>query len=157
LEFIEQLFSEKAEILPADSYYGNKIQVVFSHIKEVLSSDLDTKILVFSAYTEALTILGKLFSSHQIKYSSGESGAHDKTSQIDQFRFDQQNRVLLLNALKQSTGLTLTQANHIFLMDPIDESSELQTVGRAYRLGQTRCTNIYRYCTEEDNGINYFT
>jgi len=30
-------------------------------------------------------------------------------------------------------------------MDPIDEASELQAIGRAYRIGQQRNTHICRY------------
>lgn len=50
-----------------------------------------------------------------------------------------------LQAVKQSTGLTLTQATMVLLMDPIDDASELQAIGRAYRIGQKKTTFIYRY------------
>lgn len=152
LNYIELLLTEKARVLPPEAVYGNKIFKVFSDIKEVLSTDRTAKILVFSAWTEALTIMGKLFDNHQIKYSNCDSITQKITlvTQLEQFRYDPETRILLLNAIKQSTGLTLTQANHIFLMDPIDEASELQAVGRAYRLGQLKCTNIYRYTTDQD-------
>lgn len=52
---------------------------------------------------------------------------------------------MILQALKQSTGLTLTVANHVFLLDSVDEANEAQAIGRAYRIGQEENTKIFRY------------
>lgn len=40
--------------------------------------------------------------------------------------------------------MTLTQATSILLLDPIEEASELQAIGRSYRIGQTKPIHIYR-------------
>jgi hypothetical protein len=47
--------------------------------------------------------------------------------------------------LKQSTGLTLTVADHVLLLDSADEANEAQAIGRAYRIGQQKSTKIIRY------------
>jgi E3 ubiquitin-protein ligase SHPRH len=47
--------------------------------------------------------------------------------------------------LKQATGLTLTVANHVFIIDPIEKAHELQAIGRAYRIGQQQNTFVHRY------------
>jgi len=130
--------------------YGSKIELVFKDVKRILDSTADAKVLVFSAWSEALVLLSTLLKQHNISFSCGRAINGIKSSgtlstRIDRFRTCPTVRVLLLNALKQSTGLTLTQANNIFLMDPIDAASELQAIGRSYRIGQLRPTNIFRY------------
>jgi len=39
---------------------------------------------------------------------------------------------------------TWKQANHVFIMDPIDPANEEQAIGRAHRIGQKKFTHIYR-------------
>jgi len=109
--------------------------------------------LVFSAWPEALLQLGLLLSRAQIKYTGGSTGlistGGSLSKKIDNFRADASISVLLLNAVKQSTGLTLTVANQIFLLDPIDQANELQAIGRAYRIGQLQQTVIRRFEVEQ--------
>ena len=42
-------------------------------------------------------------------------------------------------------GLTLTEADYVFLLDPWwNPAAESQAVDRAHRIGQTRPVNVYR-------------
>lgn len=58
---------------------------------------------------------------------------------------DPETRVLMLSALKQSTGLTLTNANHVVLFDDVEAGDEQQAIGRVRRIGQTRITHVYKF------------
>jgi hypothetical protein len=54
--------------------------------------------------------------------------------------------VCLLNAKRQSAGLTLVCATHVFLVEPsVNPATELQAMGRVHRLGQTKETWVHRY------------
>jgi SNF2 family DNA or RNA helicase len=64
------------------------------------------------------------------KLQQGMSAQKTHAERINSFKDNQAIRVMLLSALKQSTGLTLTQANHVVLMDHIEKSSEDQAIGR---------------------------
>jgi len=99
-------------------------------------------------------MLGQLLREEGIKFVSGRSisASGSLTSRISSFVKDEETRVLFLNSLKQSTGLTLTQANHVFLMDPVDEANEEQAIGRSWRFGQLKNTHIYRYYAHTEAG-----
>lgn len=62
---------------------------------------------------------------------------------------DGEIRVLILSALKQSTGLTLTNANHVFLFDDVEAGDEQQAIGRVRRIGQTRVTHVYKFAMRD--------
>merc|ERR1712070_1043938 len=65
-----------------------------------------------------------------------------------------ENRVLLLSLEKSPTGMTLTCANHVFLVHPMVADSatlaagyERQAIGRVRRPGQSKTVHIWRFIT----------
>jgi SNF2 family DNA or RNA helicase len=53
--------------------------------------------------------------------------------------------VLLMSLKAGGTGLNLTAADHVFLMDPWwNPAVEAQAADRAHRIGQERPVNVYR-------------
>jgi len=116
----------------------------------ILNADPTNKALVFSQWSEPLAQLKTLLDRHGIGYMSGPALHGIKSpgklaSRINAFKMENSVRVLLLNTLKQSTGLTLTVANNVLLIDPVDMASEDQAIGRVHRFGQHRTTYLYRY------------
>merc|ERR1712187_455117 len=63
-------------------------------------------------------------------------------------------RLLILSLEKSPSGMTLTCANHVFLMHPMVAESatlaagyERQAIGRIRRPGQTKIVHIWRFVT----------
>jgi len=51
-----------------------------------------------------------------------------------------------MNVKNGAEGLTLTEANHCFMLEPIlNHSLDAQAINRIHRIGQTSKTYIYRY------------
>eukprot|EP01130_Rhizamoeba_saxonica_P018948 TRINITY_DN9675_c0_g1_i1.p1 TRINITY_DN9675_c0_g1~~TRINITY_DN9675_c0_g1_i1.p1 ORF type:complete len:984 (-),score=199.71 TRINITY_DN9675_c0_g1_i1:27-2978(-) len=147
-ELIKYLNSEKEANTPENYKYGSLIGSVLDKILYLLGEDENCKILVFSAYTESLNKVGDLLKHRRIPHSGGKgTGITSKrlADRIREFQTKEQYKVLLLNSLRQSTGLTLIEANHVILMEPVDEASEEQAIGRAYRLGQNQQTLVHRF------------
>ena len=51
-----------------------------------------------------------------------------------------------MNSRIQSSGLTITQASHVFLVEPsLNPALEKQAMGRVHRLGQKQETWVHQY------------
>lgn len=54
-------------------------------------------------------------------------------------------RCMLLNLKSGAKGLTLVEANHVFLLEPVfNAANEAQAVNRVNRIGQTKPTTVHR-------------
>lgn len=64
------------------------------------------------------------------------------------FKHEADLRCLLLNLKTAAKGLTLVEANHVFLLEPVfNAATEAQAINRIHRIGQTRPTFVHR-CTQ---------
>ena len=82
-------------------------------------------------------------------------------SRIKKFKLDFNIRIVLLSSDKAASGLNLTEANHILLLDThnagiiMSDLIEEQAIGRAIRLGQKKNVEIKRFVMkntiEEEN------
>ena len=72
-------------------------------------------------------------------------------ARIHRFRTDPSCRVVLLSSSKNASGVNLTEASHVVLLDSLNTTSEEarlleeQAIGRAVRLGQTRQVQVRRF------------
>jgi len=67
-----------------------------------------------------------------------------KGNNLNKFQSDPAITVFLLSLRSGAVGLTLTAANHLFLLDPsFNKGTEMQAVNRIYRIGQSRETTIH--------------
>ena len=71
-------------------------------------------------------------------------GGHQHNELAD-FVHDDAMQALLLSAQRDASGLTLTAACHVIVVEPQpDVATEQQMVGRVHRIGQTRQTHVHR-------------
>jgi len=58
--------------------------------------------------------------------------------------------VFLLSMRAGAVGINLTQANHVFLMEPcLNRALELQAIGRVHRLGQKSKVQVTRFVVDD--------
>jgi hypothetical protein len=143
---------------PSADRFGSKQSKGIKRLRNELSRAQEQKALVFSAHAETISQFSHLLGLgyNPIKYVGGrgvqtQAGKPQGTfvSRIKDFQDDPEIRVLMLSALKQSTGLTLTNANHVLLVDAVEPGDEQQAIGRVRRIGQTRVTHIYKFSMKE--------
>lgn len=129
----------KAMDLPAS--FGTKIDTLGRHLLWIREHDPGAKAIVFSQYRDFLDVLGRAFSTFKIGYSRlGRPGA------VEKFRHDASVDCLLLDAKTDSSGLTLVNATHVFICEPLIQTAvELQAIARVHRIGQTRQTTVWMY------------
>ena len=55
------------------------------------------------------------------------------------------SQVFLISLKAGGSGLTLTEADYVYIMDPWwNPAAEEQAIDRAHRIGQTKKVNVYR-------------
>ena len=77
----------------------------------------------------------------------GEMNMEERSRAVREFREDERVLVLLASTRVGGEGLTLVEANHVFLFDQWwNPSSNTQATDRVVRIGQKNPVRIYRFC-----------
>jgi SNF2 family DNA or RNA helicase len=125
--------------------WGTKVTRLVADLQDM--RDLGEKGIVFSMYDELLHIVSQALSVNRINFvrvkSLKEIGACTA-----RFRSTDCS-VLLLNVKNGAEGLTLVQATHVFMIEPLLNCGlDSQAINRVHRIGQTSKTYVHRYLIE---------
>uniref|UniRef100_A0A0L0NRG2 RING-type domain-containing protein n=1 Tax=Candidozyma auris TaxID=498019 RepID=A0A0L0NRG2_CANAR len=145
----------KISNMKLENSYGSKVDLIVKQVLYLRSQDPDTQIVVFSQWQDLLVILAFAFDMAGITYVSAK-GSHvaqyksRKEDPVEEFkRKDDIKTCFLLNAQAQASGLTLINATHIFLCEPlVNTPVELQAISRIHRIGQTKITTVWMFGIE---------
>ena len=117
----------------------------------LLLEELDTaiaeghKALVFSQWTSLLDRVEPLLRGAGIAWERLDGSTRDRAAVVACFQDPCGPPLLLASLQAGGTGLTLTAADHVFLLDPWwNPAVEDQAADRAHRIGQTRPVEIHR-------------
>jgi superfamily II DNA or RNA helicase len=101
--------------------------------------------LVFSQFTRFLGRVRDRLGETGTSYAYLDGRTRDRGAVIDRFRSGEAS-VFLISLKAGGTGLTLTEADYVFLLDPWwNPAVEAQAVDRTHRIGQQRPVNVYRF------------
>ncbi|GAA5866067.1 hypothetical protein JCM3774_000014 [Rhodotorula dairenensis] len=131
---------------------SSKSDFIVKHVKYIRRRDPDAKIVIFSNWQEALSLLMEAFSRNGVRYIrlEGATGKGKKESVVKRFQDDPDIAVFLLHTKSQAAGLNLTVARYVFLVEPLlHPSLELQAVARVHRITQTKDTFVYKYAVSD--------
>lgn len=108
------------------------------------------KALVFSQWTSLLDRIEPVLSEAGIAFTRLDGSTRDRAGVVSAFQSDSGPPVLLASLKAGGTGLNLTAADHVFLMDPWwNPAAEDQAADRAHRIGQDRPVMVYRVVARE--------
>jgi superfamily II DNA or RNA helicase len=108
------------------------------------------KAIVFSQWTSLLDLIEKELTAHQIGFTRLDGSTRDRGAVVGRFQADDGPPVLLSSLKAGGTGLNLTAADHVFLMDPWwNPAAEDQAADRAHRIGQERPVTVYRLIAKD--------
>ena len=135
--------------------YGSKVDMIVKQVLHLRGQDPYVQIVIFSQWRDLLVILASAFDKAKITYVSAK-GSHVAalTSKLSDpvEAFKDQNNIktcFLLNAQAQASGLTLINATHIFLCEPlVNTPTELQAINRIHRIGQKKVTTVWMFAIE---------
>lgn len=104
------------------------------------------KSLVFSQYTSYLARVKESLIAAEIPYAYLDGGTTNRRQVIEDFKTSTA-AVFLISLKAGGTGLTLTEAENVFILDPWwNPATENQAIDRAHRIGQDKPVNVYRLC-----------
>ncbi|KAF2212578.1 hypothetical protein CERZMDRAFT_41079, partial [Cercospora zeae-maydis SCOH1-5] len=138
---VDSALLEEIKSIDLPVSYGSKIDTLGRHLLWIREHDPGAKSVVFSTYRDFLDTLGTALHEFKIGYARlGKKGA------VEKFRNDASIDCLLLDAKTDSSGLTLVNATHVFICEPLIQTAvELQAIARVHRIGQTRATTAWMY------------
>ncbi|WP_299987651.1 DEAD/DEAH box helicase [uncultured Pontibacter sp.] len=113
-----------------------KIQVLMQQIQNVARHH---KVLVFSQFVGMLDLIKKELVKENIKHSYLTGSTRNRGEVVNQFQTDEEIRVFLVSLKAGGTGLNLTAADYVFIVDPWwNPAVENQAIDRSYRIGQEK-------------------
>ena len=109
------------------------------------------KAIVFSYRLEPLRELqrrvGERWNTKAAVFLEGAMDSGERDRAVSYFRNDERALVLLASARVGGEGLTLVEANHVFLLNQWwNPSANDQARDRVVRVGQQRKVRVYRFC-----------
>lgn len=106
------------------------------------------RVLVFSQFTGYLKSIARALSEKGIDHLYLDGSTRNRAEVIEAFRAGAAP-VFLISLKAGGFGLNLTEADHVFIMDPWwNPAAEQQAVDRIHRIGQEREVHVYRLVAE---------
>ncbi len=101
--------------------------------------------LVFSQWTSLLDLIEPHLNATNTKFVRLDGSTQDRAAVVNEFQAETGPPVMLLSLKAGGTGLNLTAADHVFLVDPWwNPAVEDQAADRAHRIGQDKPVMVYR-------------
>lgn len=110
------------------------------------------KLLIFSQFVKHLQIYRKHFdaSNWDYAYLTGAQNTREREQMISAFRDDSKKKLFLISLKAGGTGLNLTEAGYVLLLDPWwNPAVEQQAISRAHRIGQKKPVIAYKFITKD--------
>jgi superfamily II DNA or RNA helicase len=120
-----------------------KLQLLSNHIREVTQEG--HKALVFSQFTSLLALVKTRLDEEGLTYEYLDGQTTDRKAPVERFQNDPNSKIFLISLKAGGTGLNLTAADYVFILDPWwNPAVEAQAIGRAHRMGQSQKVFAYR-------------
>ncbi|MBF0364400.1 MAG: DEAD/DEAH box helicase [Oligoflexia bacterium] len=123
---------------------STKMNHLFWNLEQLIEEGHQS--IIFSQFTTYLDLIQQGVIERAWKYSriDGTMPIKKRQSEVENFQ-NGENKIFLISLKAGGTGLNLTAASYIFLMDPWwNPAVEMQAIDRAHRIGQKNKLTIYR-------------
>lgn len=110
------------------------------------------KALFFSSFVKYLELFRQQFQSEKQQFSwlTGSLKTQDRQREIEKFERDPAIESFLISIKSGGTGLNLTAADYVFILDPWwNPTIEQQAIARAHRIGQDKQVIAVKFITRD--------
>ena len=135
--------------------WGTKVDRLLVDVMDVI--ELGEKCILFSQWDDLLTIVESALTANNICFTHpkspnmfGESvKALRRTTTVTGVTSSSCS-VMLLNVKRGAEGLTIVEATHVFMIEPLLHCGlDAQAINRIHRIGQTSKTYVHRYVVKD--------
>jgi superfamily II DNA or RNA helicase len=125
-----------------------KLDTLVEHLAE--ATETGHKALVFSQFTSFLALVRARLDASGVRYEYLDGQTRDRKEVVTRFNADPACKVFLISLKAGGTGLNLTSADYVYLLDPWwNPAVEAQAIDRTHRPGQTRPVLAYRVIAQD--------
>ena len=108
------------------------------------------KVLIFSTFVKHLDLFARHLDENNLLYSKLTGSTRNREEVVRQFQENEENRYFLISLKAGGTGLNLTAADYVFILDPWwNPAAESQAINRAHRIGQYKNVMAYKFISSE--------
>jgi superfamily II DNA or RNA helicase len=138
-----------AALVPGQTASGSsKVEALVDALSDAAADG--HKALVFSQWTSLLDLVEPHLAEAGIAFNRLDGSTVDRAGVVNEFQEDGGPPVMLLSLKAGGTGLNLTAADHVFLLDPWwNPAVEDQAADRAHRIGQDKPVFVYRLVAKD--------
>ncbi len=106
--------------------------------------------LVFSQWTAFLDLVEPKLQEHELPYFRLDGSTKNRAQLVTNFQKEDGPPILLISLRAGGTGLNLTAADHVFLLDPWwNPAVEDQAADRTHRIGQQKPVLVHRLVAKD--------
>ncbi|WP_407484869.1 DEAD/DEAH box helicase [Elizabethkingia miricola] len=126
-------------VLLKDGHSGDHAVKIEILTEQIENKSKEHKILVFSQFVEMLDLIKAKLDEKSIRYEYLTGQTRNRGAKVQHFQNNEEVRVFLISLKAGGTGLNLTEADYVYLVDPWwNPAVENQAIDRSYRIGQTK-------------------
>ncbi len=126
-------------LLAEEKLYDDSSAKIDVLMEQVESKSAGHKILIFSQFVSMLNLIRKALEARNIDFEYLTGATKNREAVVNSFQQNEAKRVFLVSLKAGGTGLNLTEADYVFLVDPWwNPAVENQAIDRCYRIGQQK-------------------
>lgn len=129
---------------------SSKHEDIKSEVKTIIQSG--QKVLIFSSFKSYLILLSEWLKidNYSHGFISGSKTIEERQKAVEAFQNESQSQVLLITLKSGGTGLNLTAADYVFIVEPWwNPFAEMQAIARAHRIGRQHNVIVKRFLTRD--------
>ena len=129
----------------------NEVGTKMANLIHYIKNNENEHIIIFSQWDDFLEKINNILSKHGIRNVYCYGNIWQKQKAINTFNSDNDCNIILLSSSTVASGINLTKAKQVILLDPVygnyeyRKSTEWQAIGRTYRIGQTSSVKVVRF------------
>lgn len=132
-------------LLQDEKLYGDNSAKIETLLEQIDNKAQNHKILVFSQFVSMLGLIKNELDDRGIAYEYLTGSTRNREAVVNNFQNNPSVRVFLISLKAGGTGLNLTEADYVYLIDPWwNPAVENQAIDRSYRIGQEKAVMAVR-------------